>query len=195
MNFYKLETGQCVDKAGVAYHPEVSWKLEGEAFDAGFLQGGGPIDVAGLPHLFGKRPKGAGRNHEPDAFQILGPWVIFSTRLKDVLTAVADGYVQFAPFEIRSHDSKDIQDGYFAVRIVHRVSCVDRVRSTVWDDDWKPRINGTFNLNDPVVYSLSAMADYPILTTQENFGFLVREDVKEAIDQFAGLNFTQVLTS
>jgi hypothetical protein len=195
MNYYELETGQCVDDAGKAYHPEVSQKLEEAAFDCGFVEGGGLIDIDSLPTLFGARPKRTGRNSGPDAFEILGPWTIVSERLKEVLTSVAEGYVQFAPFEIRSHDGKDVQDGYFAIRVVHRIECVDRTRTTVWNDDWKPKINGTFKLNDPVVYSLSAMEGYPILTTQERFGFIVRDDVKEALEPFVGLNFHQLMTS
>jgi hypothetical protein len=120
----------------------------------------------------------------------LNYWPIFSQSLRDVLKPLVSDSIEFLPFHLQQSDGSNVlADEYSIGHVLRKIECIDRGQTKVRNDDWTPRLNGTYRVVPPLCLQRALIEEVPLFSILESpVNLIVREDVKRA---FESVNATE----
>jgi len=112
-------------------------------------------------------------------------WPLFSSRLQRHFNKHYPETFQFLPFEFSPKDKSYINRDFAVGQCLHLVDGLDRERTSVDNDDWTPRANGTLRVNYPFHVIYDHVKDLPAFRLVGSpVQLFVRDDVQRSILDF-----------
>jgi hypothetical protein len=112
----------------------------------------------------------------------LNGWPLFSKRFSKLITDHFPGSVQFLPITVQT---KTFVNDDFAIGVIlNLVDAVDRSHTKVDNDDWTPRLNGTYRVQYPIHLKLPNALRFPVFRVPESpIEIFIRNDFCEMIEE------------